>query len=268
MGEPELVIVDDPAATTATAAELLTHALVSAIRERGVAHWATTGGSTAVGLYRALVDTPLHDAVDWPSVHVWWGDDRYVPRDHPFSNVKPFDDILVDIGESEEGTAGGAAGLAFDVARVHPYPTTEAIGDARGAGWCAAALADTLRDQGPAFEDGWPVFDVLVLGCGRDGHTLSVFPDSAALDAGFADLAMAVPAPTHIEPHVERVTLHPAVIGTARRVLMVSSGAEKAEAIGGIFGETRDPARWPAQLARRSGATWVLDRAAAGRLAR
>jgi 6-phosphogluconolactonase len=268
LGEPDLVIVDDHAAATSAAADHLTAALAAAIAERGQAHWATTGGSSATGLYRQILDTPLHDRVDWAAVHVWWGDDRYVPRDHPLSNVKPFDDVLFDIGETEEGTAGGPGGLAFDVAKIHPFPTSEAIGHARGAGWCAATLADRLREQGPAFDAGWPVFDVMVLGMGPDGHVLSIFPGSAAFEAGFADLALSIPAPTHIEPHVERVSLHPAVIGVTRRVLVVATGDGKAEVLGHVFGDDRDPTRWPAQLARRDGATWILDRAAAGRLAR
>ncbi len=61
------------------------------------------------------------------------------------------------------------------------------------------------------------------LGVGADGHILSVFPGSPAL--GAADLAMAIPAPTHIEPHVERVTLNPAVVGAARQVVIVATGA-------------------------------------------
>ena len=269
MSEPALVIVDDPPAVAAAAAERTAAGLTAAIATRGRADWATTGGSSPVGLYRQLVDTPLRDAVDWPEVHVWWGDDRYVPRDHPLSNVKPFDDVMFDIGHGEEGTAGGPPGLPFEVDHIHPFPTGEAIGEARGAAWCAAALGDVLRgESGPPFEGGWPVFDVLLLGVGPDGHVLSVFPGSPAFEATLADLALAVAAPTHVEPHVERVTLHPSVIGAARAVVVLATGSEKAAVLGDVFGEIRDPARWPAQLARRDGATWILDRAAAGRLSR
>ncbi len=208
---------------------------------------------------------PLADIVPWRSLHVWWGDDRYVPFDHPNSNVKPLDDILLDIAGSEEGTGGGAGhGVLLPFENVHRFPTGEAIGAARGAAWCAAQLADTLRASGLDERDGWPVLDLMLLGVGGDGHILSVFPGSEAFES--TELALAIPAPTHIEPHVERVTLHPALVGAARSVLVVAYGADKAPVIGEIFGAERDPRRWPAQLARREGATWILDTAAAANL--
>jgi 6-phosphogluconolactonase len=263
--EPEIVVVADPDALAAEAAQRIVAALDGAIVARGRAHWATTGGSTPVGIYRRLVAPPLRDAVDWASVHVWWGDDRFVPHDHPFSNVKAFDDVMLDFSDMEEGTAGGPGrGVPIPVEQVHPFPTGEAIGNGGGTAWCAATLADELRAADLPVVDGWPAFDMLLLGVGADGHLLSVFPGSSALDSG--DQARGIPAPTHIEPHVERVTLNPAIVGAARSVVMVVSGAEKADAVATVFGPEIDPRRWPAQLARRSGMTWILDEAAAGRL--
>ena len=246
-----MVVVADAAAAIAEGARLVAATLVAAVADRGRADWCVTGGSTAAGIYRALADEPLRSEVGWGSVHAWWSDDRYVPRDHPLSNVKPFDDILL-------------GRVAIPVDQLHPFRTTEAIGRASGAAWCAATLADELRAAALPAMDGWPSFDLLMLGVGVDGHILSVFPGSPAL--GAVALAMAIPAPTYIEPHVERVTLNPAVVGSARRVLVLAAGKGKARVIGEIFGPTRDPARWPAQLARRDGATWILDEAAAAHM--
>ena len=77
---------------------------------------------------------------------------------------------------------------------------------------------------------------------------------------------MGVPAPTHVEPHLARVTLHPRVLEVARSVILVAHGAAKADVLADVLGDERDERRWPAQLARRAGATWFLDEAAATRI--
>lgn len=261
----------DEAAIATTAAERIATSLARAVEERGRADWVTTGGSMAPPIYRRLAAEPLRDTVPWASVHVWWGDDRFVPRDHPLSNVKPLDDILLAIywtqgGQAALGQSGQGMPIPLPLDNIHPFPTTLAIGGARDAAWCAAQLAAELQERGPDAVDGWPVFDLILLGIGADGHLLSVFPGSPAFDA--ADLALAIPAPTHIEPHVERVTLNPAVLDTARTLLVAAAGNTKATVLADLLGEERDPRRWPAQLARRPGAVWLLDQAAAARLDR
>ena len=269
-GEPEIIIVADRDALATEAAERIARALTEAVDARGRADWATTGGSLAVPIYRRLAETPLRDHVPWHAVHTWWGDDRYVPRDHPLSNVKPFDEILLAIGWTEEGQAGlGTVGqerpIPQPIGQLHRFPTTEAIAGTRGAAWCAERLGEELGDAGLSRHGQWPIFDLVLLGIGSDAHLLSVFPGSAAFDS--SALALAIPAPTHIEPHVERVTLNPALLGVARRLIAVTAGSEKSAAVAATFGSERDPRRWPAQLARRPGATWILDAEAAADLA-
>jgi 6-phosphogluconolactonase len=265
-GEPELVVVADVDALASEAAARIASTLASSVRARGRAHWATTGGSLAPPLYRRLSATPLRDGVPWAGVHVWWGDDRFVPRDHPLSNVKPFDDVMLAIAWTQGGqTALGQSGQALPVPlpldNLHPFPTGAAIGAARGAAWCAGQLAENLVAAGPERAGDWPVFDLVLLGVGADGHVLSVFPGSQAFSSG--ELAVAIPAPTHIEPHVERVTLNPAILDVARVILVVASGESKAPVIRDALRGDRDPHRLPVQLARRSSAIWILDADAA-----
>jgi 6-phosphogluconolactonase len=267
VSDTELVVLRDPAAAAERAASLIASALARAVVERGRADWATTGGSTPIGIYQRLAVPPLRHAIPWRDVHTWWGDDRFVPADHPLSNVRPFDDILIQAGAWESVHADDHRDhgpLPIPAANVHPFPTGPAIGSGRSAAWCAERHADDLRAAGLPEDAGWPVFDLVLLGLGGDGHLLSVFPGSAAF--GAPDWALAVPAPTHIEPHVERVTLNPAVIGAAHAVLVVAHGGGKAEMLRDVLGAERDPQRWPAQLARRPGATWILDEAAAALL--
>lgn len=251
-----IIVTADAEAAAGEAARQIAAVLVDGVRARGRADWATTGGSTPVGIYRRLIEPPLRDQVPWADVHVWWGDDRFVPRDHPLSNVRPLDDVLLDPEH----------GIQIPIGHLHPFRTGESIGAGWDAAWAAAALAGELAGAGLPVADGWPVLDLVLVGIGGDGHLLSVFPGSAAFDA--ADWALAIPAPTHIEPHVERVTLNPAVLRVARHVLVVAHGAGKAAILGDVFGPVHDERRWPAQLALGANATWIVDEAAAARLAR
>jgi 6-phosphogluconolactonase len=263
---PEIVRVADPQEASQQAAQILAGTLTDAVNERGRADWATTGGSTPLGVYNALVGMGP-GAVPWASVHTWWGDDRFVPPDHPHSNQKAFLDTLVEAGAYETGHSDDDRGrVRVPVENVHPFPTGRAIGGAWDVDWCARQLEDQLRGAGLDEADGWPVFDLMFIGIGGDGHLLSVFPGSEAFDSD--RWALAIPAPTHVEPHVARVTLHPTTVRSARRVLAVVVGESKADIVGNLFHEPDDPRALPAQLAIRDGATWILDDGAAAQLAR
>jgi 6-phosphogluconolactonase len=263
---PEVIKVPDAGAAAEAAADVIVDALGGAVSRAGRADWATTGGSTPIGVYNALVGRGP-GAVRWDAVHTWWGDERFVPNDHPLSNARPFLDTLVEAGAYETGHSDDDRGrVRVPVENVHPFPTGFAIGGGHDAAWCAAELERELRTSGLAEIDGWPVFDLMFVGIGGDGHLLSVFPGSGAFES--RAVALAIPAPTHIEPHVERVTLNPATVTVARRVLAVVLGGSKADIIGRLFGEPRDPVALPAQLALRDGATWILDEAAAANLPR
>ena len=267
MTEPEIVVLASPDAVSEAAAERIASSLDAAVDARGRADWATTGGSAAIGIYQRLAEPARRGAVPWAQVHTWWGDDRFVPRDHPLSNTKPFDDILLDLAGHQAGAAvASSAGIHVPPENLHPFRTTEAIGAGHDAPACAGQLADELHAAGLQEADGWPVFDLVVLGIGPDGHILSVFPGSPAFDA--AEWALGIPAPTHVEPHVARVTLNPAIVTAAREVLVVAHGAGKAAIIDGVLRGDVDVRRWPAQLTRRAGATWIVDEAAAANLHR
>ena len=274
--EPRVIVRPDPDAVAREAAEFIATSLAEAASVRGRADWVTTGGSTPVGIYPLLAREPLRSRVPWDQLHLWWSDDRFVPRDHPLSNVAPVEDILLRTaawsGESGQGAQGDdiGAGLAegawIPPEHIHPFPTTEAIARGVGADWCAAAYERVLRDSGLRIADGWPAFDLILLGVGPDGHVMSVFPGSATLDSDA--WTSAVPAPTHVEPHIQRVTLTPGVLPAAERILVVTTGASKAGVVGRIFGPERNERALPGQLVRRRNATWILDAEAAAELDR
>ena len=89
--EPIIRVFDDPAGASQAAAVAIAAGLRDAASVRGRADWATTGGSSPVGIYRSLRVPPLREVVPWSVVHVWWGDERFVPRADPLSNVRPLD---------------------------------------------------------------------------------------------------------------------------------------------------------------------------------
>jgi len=251
-GEPRIVVLPDPDGVADAAAELIAAALCAAAGARGRADWATTGGSAPSAIYRRLVSPPLRDEVPWPDVHVWWGDDRFVRRTDALSNVLPADRELLDR-------------VPIQGRNVHPVPVDAALDGSHDAAWAAEAYERELRDADLPVMGGWPVFDLVLIGIGPDGHLLSVFPGSAALDEPAAWM-LPIPAPTHVEPHVERVTLNPRVLDVAGHILVVVHGESKAQILGKVLGTERDATRLPAQLARRAGATWLLDEAAAAAL--
>jgi 6-phosphogluconolactonase len=275
IGEPRIEVLPDPVATSHAAATELAAALAEAVGLRGRADWVTTGGSTPVPIYRELASPPHRDEVPWHAVHVWWTDDRFVPRDHPLSNVLPLDQVLFSAaahaGQSGTGEyavdveRGTEPGVPLQVGNIHAPRMAEALASGAGPEWVATEYADRIRDAGlPAAEDGFPIFDVVLLGIGADGHVLSVFPGSPLFDS--EAWVAAVPAPTHIEPHVARISLHPRTVEVARKVIVVAQGASKAEMLGIVLGGDRDARRWPAQIARREGAVWFLDQEAAAAL--
>ena len=282
-GEPELVVTATPEAAAREAAEHIAAVLIAAVERRGRADFCTTGGNTPIPIYRLLAQAPLCDSIPWPQVHFWWGDDRFVPRGDPESNVTALDDVLlggggIAAGGGAGGVAGGGgiaagggiagvgaamAGAPMPSANIHPFPTDLALAEFRDNRWCAARYAEEMATQVPLADGNWPGFDLILVGVGDDGHVLSCFPDSPALDS--MAWTLGVPAPTHIEPHLPRVTINPRLLEAAP-VLVVSWGANKAEAVGHVFGDTRDDRRWPVQRTRRTGAAWIVDEAAASQI--
>ncbi len=277
VGGAEVIVVDDADALAQEAARRLVETLAEAIRRRGEAHLSLTGGSSAVTLYRELA-TGWSDALDWQRVHLWWGDERFVPVDHPESNTGMAYATLLQAsarggmsGVGSQGvdvTAGDAPGLAVLAENVHPFEIDEAMNESDAAALVAEQYAEELGRFLPRNDDGLPAFDVILLGVGDDGHILSVFPESAALDRAGA-LVQTIPAPGHIEPKLPRVTLNPRLLEAAGHVLVMVPGAGKAEIVKRLFAQPDgDSRQLPARLALRPNAAWLLDRESAGLLDR
>lgn len=263
-GEPAIVVRRDATAAAAAVAEALTDALAAAAR-RGRADFASTGGSKPAAVYRALLAEPMRSRVPWDALHIWVGDDRFVPRGDLASNLRPIDRVLL-AGDASLGLAPAP----LDPDHVHPWPTDAALAVGEGPAACAARFERTLCAELVTDGAGRPIFDAVLVGVGPDGHLLSLFPGSAAFDApGWTTWT---PAPTHVEPHLERVTLTPVALDATPRLIVAAFGARSSRITAELLGASHagpagDERRLPALRARRAGATWVLDVAAATGLA-
>ena len=254
MSLPTVRVLVDAQGVAEAAADQIIEAATAAVAAGGVFHLCTTGGSTPAALYRALREPSRADRMPWAQTQIWFGDDRFVPRADPLSNVTPLDAQLLSAGAD-----GARSRLASSA--VHPWPTTAA--DAPTA---VSAYLEELRSAGvPHTPTGFPIFDLLLIGIGGDGHCLSVFPGSPlALER--APVAAGVPAPTHIEPHVPRLSFSLGVLASARAVIALAPGAGKADALARIFSDSNAVADVPAKAALIPTATWLLDTASAVKL--
>ena len=254
MSGPTVRILRDAQGVAEAAADRVIEAATTTVAARGVFHLCTTGGSTPAALYRALREPSRATRMPWAQTQIWFGDDRFLPRANPLSNVFSLDAQLLS-------ASADSAPSPLSPSAVHPWPTSAA--DAPAA--VSAYLAE-LRGAGvPHTAMGFPIFDLVLIGIGGDGHCLSVFPGSPlALDG--APVAADVPAPTHIEPHVPRLSFSLGMVTSAREVLALAPGAGKAEALARIFSGATAVVDAPAKAALIPTATWLLDTASAAKL--
>ncbi len=238
--EPTIVIASDAAEAGRRAAESFIDVLndnVEAGRER---HFiALAGGSTPEVCYRALTEPPLRDRFDPAGVEWFFSDERCVPPDHPDSNFGLARRSLL-----------APLGVASD--RIHRMPADE--DDLTSA---AAHYEHMVRSRVPIGSNGLPAFDVIFLGLGADGHTASLFPGSPAL----GERHHLVKA-HRIESHgAWRMTMTFPLLWAARRLFVLATGANKAEAVAAVLLPGSDANRWPAATLREgsSAVTWFLD---------
>jgi 6-phosphogluconolactonase len=252
-----LLTIVQPDVLTHTAAERLTTLIASAITERGAAFVSLTGGSTPRPVYEALADDarPWRSEIDWARVHLYWGDERCVPPDHPDSNFGMANRALIRHVPVPPGQIHRMRG------EIDPHEAAREY---------ERVLPET--------------FDVMLLGIGEDAHIASMFPRPAsprpALKAGPPDPAgpdqrgradlQGRPVAAVYAEHLNswRITLTPSALLNARRIVMLVEGEKKADAVEAAIEEPLDVERYPAQLVREADARveWIMDAAAASRL--
>lgn len=232
-------VFDTPEELAEAAAGAFAKKAGEAIAERGRFAVALAGGSTPESTYKTLA-RDYADAVDWPRVHVFFGDERPVPPDHEDSNYRMAWEALLD---------------HVPVGSVHPMP---------GELPPEEAASSYERELRHFFGGEFPVFDLVMLGIGGDGHTASLFPETSALEVTDR-LVVANPV---LKLGTTRLTLTVPVLNAARDVFFLAAGEGKAEALKEILEYDADPRAYPAKLVvgRKNEPTWMVDKAAASLL--
>ena len=207
-------------------------------------HVLLTGGTACTMVMRAVGAHPRRGEVDWSTIHFWWGDERFLPR---------------DAAERNERTATEALLSHIDVParNVHPVPASDAGLDLDGA---VARYAEELASFGTV-DQAWPVFHMCFLGVGADGHIASLFPDRTEI----ADTEHSVlPVRDAPLPPAEQVTVTRPVINSARRVWLALPGQDKASALGLALAGASYHSVPAAGAKGRKQTVFFVDEAAAG----
>ncbi|NTV52644.1 MAG: 6-phosphogluconolactonase [Candidatus Firestonebacteria bacterium] len=222
------------------AADQIVRLAQAAVEARGRFVWALSGGRTPSSLYRSLTQNPWRGAFPWAQTQFFWSDERWVKPDDPQSNYALAHKTLLEH-------------VSVPALQVHPMPTF------------AATLADGARE----YEDGLhaffagrePVFDLILLGVGPDGHTASIFPgnEPAPPEAWVA----ATEAPPG-SPVTQRLTLTLSLINRARTVIFLIAGEEKKTRVRELLEAPELARSYPAGNVRpQERLIWFLDHAAA-----
>lgn len=253
MSTPEILVNSDASLLARAVAARLVTRLVDAVSAAGHANLVLTGGGIGTAVLAELAAAPARDAVDWQRVDFWWGDERFEPA-----------------GDQERNETGARAAL-LDALRVDPARVHAVAGpdgpdgddpDAAAARY-AAELAAAAGDAASAGKNGAvPVFDVLMLGIGPEGHVASIFPGMPAV----YDNRPVVAVRGSPKPPPIRISLTFPSIRAAREVWILASGEEKAGAVALALSDAGQ-VQVPAAGARGKQRTlFLLDEAAAAKL--
>jgi 6-phosphogluconolactonase len=207
-----------------------------AIAEQGRFTIGLSGGNTPRTLYETLA-RDYATIIDWQHVHIFWGDERYVPHDDPNSNFRMAKESLLDK-------------ITIPEKNIHAIPILSNPTDS----------SDTYsKELQSFFKEDVPAFDLILLGLGGDGHTASLFPGMAAeeMKSGLVIVTHS-PAPPPI-----RISLTLQVINNARNVFFLVSGQEKKEILKTVLAEQRNPTTsYPAARVHPQGSlVWFVDEA-------
>ena len=241
----EIRILTTPQELFEVAAEEVVRAATEAVAQRGRFTIALSGGSTPKNLFNLLA-TNARTVFPWDRTYFFWSDERHVPPTDPESNYRMAEEIMLS-------KIPVNAGNVFRIAAENP-----------DAAAVAEAYEQTLRKFFQLQPGQVPVFDLILLGMGPDGHTASLFPNTV----GLQEKTRLVIANWVDKLKANRLTMTLPVLNSAREVAFLASGTDKAQVLRTVLEEDAPPEQYPAKLVRPSNGRliWFVDRAAASQL--
>lgn len=232
-------VLPDQTALIARSLDLILTKLDTAIKQQGRFTIALSGGSTPKPLYEAIANQKL----PWDKIHVFWGDERYVPPDHPDSNERMARLAWLDR-------------VDIPATNIHAVPTLD-----NDPAVSAAKYEQHLQAFFHSTPGEFPALDVILLGMGDDAHTASLFPHTAALQV--RDRLITVGN----KDGNPRITFTYPFINAAKSVIFVVAGANKRPALAQVFAPSADDLAYPSRLIQPQGELlWLLDAAAGAEL--
>ncbi|SDT47263.1 6-phosphogluconolactonase [Bradyrhizobium canariense] len=236
-GQTSVIAVSDPAALAKAAADRITARIVA---NGGRVAICMSGGSSPKQLFELLATDTYRSRIPWDRVHWFIGDERFVPADNPLNNMRMARQAFLD--------------KCAPPANVHPILTDTADAEEAARRYESELKSFYGADR---LDSTRPLFDVVLLGVGPDGHTASLFPEYPAVEET-QRWVIEVPK-AHVEPFVPRVTLTLPTLASCREMMFEASGAGKRA----ILTRVLDGEDMPATRARSQGETvWLLDKAA------
>lgn len=239
---PGVLVCPDAAEVARAAARRFVDWAWQSIARDGKFQVALSGGSTPREMYRLLATQEFRTQIDWPRVHLFWGDERAVPPDHPDSNYgMARRELLLRVPIPSEN--------------VHRMQA-----EASPIGRAAHSYETVLRQSLSVDDRGFPVFHLVLLGLGADGHTASLFPGARLL----RETTRWVSTPATDKAGTRRMTLTLPVIEAAQHILFLVTGSQKAAMLRVVLCGSGDR-ELPAQMAqaRNGERIFLVDEAAA-----
>jgi len=233
----ELVVLPDPPALAAHVSGWLIDRVA---RATGPVRVALSGGSTPKAMFELLATDAYAERLRWDRLHLFWGDERFVPANDPDSNYGMTRSALL-------------SKVPLSAANIHPMPTDGSPDDA--AARYEAILQSAYGSS--ELQVGRPLFDITFLGLGEDGHTASLIPGEPVL----SERRRWVAAVAHGRPEARITLTYPAIESSATIAFLVN-GASKREILARVRGG--DASLPAARLKPQGELLWFVDQAAAG----